>query len=151
MSVQMFLRGFSVASDCRISTVYLCRILHRCNYCQSFITTPVFETASEKYDWLNRVVAVGIGQVLPTAVAYKVYAILQVGHPQIQTAQGQISEYQQGGMPFGLGDVLALAVTSPKQAYFHITSIQILSVLPPCCPSSGTAWPSAVAASVASL
>jgi len=41
-----------------------------------FRTTPVFETASEKYDWLNRVVAVGIGQFLPTGVAYKVYAIL---------------------------------------------------------------------------
>jgi hypothetical protein len=41
-----------------------------------FRTTPVFETASEKYGWLNRVVAVGIGQFLPTGVAYKVYAIL---------------------------------------------------------------------------
>ena len=41
-----------------------------------FRTTPVFETASEKYGWLNRVVAVGIGQFLSTAVAYKVYAIL---------------------------------------------------------------------------
>lgn len=41
-----------------------------------FRTTPVFETTSEKYDWLNRVVAVGIGQFLPTGVAYKVYAIL---------------------------------------------------------------------------
>ena len=41
-----------------------------------FRTTPVFETASEKYDWLNRVVAVGIGQFLPTGVTYKVYAIL---------------------------------------------------------------------------
>ncbi|UCD22949.1 MAG: DUF3237 family protein [Chloroflexota bacterium] len=40
------------------------------------MTTPVFETASEKHDWLNRVVAVSIGQVLPTAVAHKVYAIL---------------------------------------------------------------------------
>jgi hypothetical protein len=41
-----------------------------------FRTTPVFETASEKYSWLNRVVAVGIGQFLPAGVAYKVYAIL---------------------------------------------------------------------------
>jgi len=41
-----------------------------------FRTTPVFETASEKYGWLNRLVAVGIGQVLPAGVAYKVYAIL---------------------------------------------------------------------------
>ena len=41
-----------------------------------FRTTPVFETASEKYDWLNRIVAVGIGRMTPTGVGYKVYAIL---------------------------------------------------------------------------
>ena len=41
-----------------------------------FRTTPVFETASEKYGWLNRIVAVGIGRMTPTGVAYKVYAIL---------------------------------------------------------------------------
>jgi len=41
-----------------------------------FRTTPVFETASEKYDWLNRIVTVGIGRFTPTGVAYKVYTIL---------------------------------------------------------------------------
>jgi len=41
-----------------------------------FRTTPVFETASEKYGWLNRIVAVGIGRFIPAGVAYKVYAIL---------------------------------------------------------------------------
>jgi len=41
-----------------------------------FRTTPVFETASEKYGWLNRIVAVGIGRFTPTGVAYKVYAVL---------------------------------------------------------------------------
>ena len=41
-----------------------------------FRVTPVFETASEKYSWLNKIVTVGIGQALPTGVAYKVYAIL---------------------------------------------------------------------------
>jgi hypothetical protein len=41
-----------------------------------FRTTPVFETASEKYGWLNRVVAVGVGAITRTGVAYKVYAIL---------------------------------------------------------------------------
>ncbi len=41
-----------------------------------FRTTPVFETASEKYGWLNRIVAVGIGRVTPTGVVYRVYAIL---------------------------------------------------------------------------
>ena len=41
-----------------------------------FRTTPVFETASEKYGWLNRIVAVGIGRLTPTGVGYKVYAVL---------------------------------------------------------------------------
>jgi len=41
-----------------------------------FRVTPILETASEKYGWLNRVIAVGIGRVTPTGVTYKVYAIL---------------------------------------------------------------------------
>ncbi|MDD5169684.1 MAG: DUF3237 domain-containing protein [Syntrophales bacterium] len=41
-----------------------------------FRTTPVFETGSEKYGWLNRIVAVGVGKRTPTAVEYTVYAIL---------------------------------------------------------------------------
>ena len=41
-----------------------------------FRTTPVFETASDKYGWLNRIVAVGVGRVTPTGVGYRVYAIL---------------------------------------------------------------------------
>jgi hypothetical protein len=41
-----------------------------------FRTTPVFETASEKYDWLNRTAAVGIGRGTPTGVAYHVHAVL---------------------------------------------------------------------------
>ena len=41
-----------------------------------FRTTPVFETGSEKYGWLNRTVAVGVGKRTPTAVEYTVYAVL---------------------------------------------------------------------------
>ncbi|MBW2092893.1 MAG: DUF3237 domain-containing protein [Deltaproteobacteria bacterium] len=41
-----------------------------------FRTTPVFETASEKYAWLNKIIAVGVGTIIPNAVAYKVYTIL---------------------------------------------------------------------------
>jgi hypothetical protein len=41
-----------------------------------FRTAPVFETASEKYDWLNRIVAVGVGSVKANWVGYTVYAIL---------------------------------------------------------------------------
>ena len=41
-----------------------------------FRTAPCFETASEKYGWLNRIVAVGIGKLAPNWVGYTVYAIL---------------------------------------------------------------------------
>ena len=41
-----------------------------------FRTTPIFETASEKYGWLNRIVAVGVGRLAPNWVGYTVYAVL---------------------------------------------------------------------------
>ena len=41
-----------------------------------FRTTPVFETASEKYGWLNKVVTVGTGLVSNEGVEYDVYSIL---------------------------------------------------------------------------
>ncbi len=37
---------------------------------------PFYETGSEKYAWLNRVVAVGVGRMAPHWVGYSVYAIL---------------------------------------------------------------------------
>ena len=39
-------------------------------------TTPVFETGSAKYDWLNKIVAVGVGKPVPGKAAYSVYQIL---------------------------------------------------------------------------
>ena len=41
-----------------------------------FRITPVFETGSEKYAWLNSIVAVGVGERLPAGPCYKVYTIL---------------------------------------------------------------------------
>lgn len=41
-----------------------------------FRTTPVFETGSEKYSWLNRIISVGVGTAEPNRVSYKVYQIL---------------------------------------------------------------------------
>ena len=41
-----------------------------------FRTTPVFETGSEKYGWLNSVVAVGVGSAGANWVEYDVFAIL---------------------------------------------------------------------------
>jgi hypothetical protein len=38
--------------------------------------TPSFETAAPKYDWLNRIVAVGVGRRLPDHAAYDVFQIL---------------------------------------------------------------------------
>jgi hypothetical protein len=39
-------------------------------------TGLVFETASKKYDWLNRVVGVGVGRREPGAVFYDVFEVL---------------------------------------------------------------------------
>ena len=39
-------------------------------------TTPVFETAAEKYGWLNQIVAVGVGIRTPTGLKYTVYTVL---------------------------------------------------------------------------
>jgi hypothetical protein len=38
--------------------------------------TPYFETAAPKYDWMNRIVAVGVGRRLPDHAAYDVFEIL---------------------------------------------------------------------------
>ena len=39
-------------------------------------TTPVFETASEKYSWLTRIIAVGVARPVPGKAAYSVYQLL---------------------------------------------------------------------------
>jgi hypothetical protein len=41
-----------------------------------FRTAPMFETAAERYAWLNRVLAIGIGRRTPSQVFYTVYAVL---------------------------------------------------------------------------
>jgi len=41
-----------------------------------FRTTPVFETASPKYDWLNRIVAVATGRREASGPVYEVYEVL---------------------------------------------------------------------------
>ena len=41
-----------------------------------FRTTPIFETSSEKYGWLNRIISVGVGEIAPGRVSYSVYNIL---------------------------------------------------------------------------
>ena len=40
-----------------------------------FRTAPFYETASEKYGWLNRIVAVGVGTVETNRVSYNVFEI----------------------------------------------------------------------------
>jgi hypothetical protein len=41
-----------------------------------FRMVPVFETASEKYSWLNRIVSVATGQRESTGPIYDVYEVL---------------------------------------------------------------------------
>jgi hypothetical protein len=43
---------------------------------QYWRTTPIFETASPKYDWLTKIIAVGVGKTVPGKAAYSVYQIL---------------------------------------------------------------------------
>jgi hypothetical protein len=40
-----------------------------------FRIAPTFETASEKLDWLNRLIAIGVGKRTATGVIYDVFAI----------------------------------------------------------------------------
>jgi hypothetical protein len=41
-----------------------------------FRTTPVFETAAPKYDWLNRIVSVATGRREKTGPVYEVFEVL---------------------------------------------------------------------------
>jgi hypothetical protein len=41
-----------------------------------FRTNPLFETAAAKYDWLNRIVAIGIGHRRADGVTYSVFEVL---------------------------------------------------------------------------
>jgi hypothetical protein len=41
-----------------------------------FRTAPAFETAAEKYAWLNRIVAVGVGERRPAGPRYTIHEIL---------------------------------------------------------------------------
>ena len=39
-----------------------------------FMTQPRFETGDERYAWLNRLVTVGEGRLIPSGVEYRLYA-----------------------------------------------------------------------------
>ena len=41
-----------------------------------FRIAPTFETASEKYNWLNFIQAVGVGRITTTGVAHELYEVL---------------------------------------------------------------------------
>ena len=41
-----------------------------------FRTTPAFETAAKKYDWLNRIIAVATGRREASGPVYEVYEVL---------------------------------------------------------------------------
>lgn len=43
---------------------------------QYWRTTPIFETGSTKYEWLNKIIAVGVGKTVPGKAAYSIYHIL---------------------------------------------------------------------------
>lgn len=39
-------------------------------------TTPVFETGAAKYEWLTKIVTVGVGRRVPNKAAYRIFQIL---------------------------------------------------------------------------
>ena len=39
-------------------------------------TTPIFETGAAKYDWLTKIIAVGVGKNVPGKAAYSIYQVL---------------------------------------------------------------------------
>ena len=39
-------------------------------------TAPFFETAAARYDWINRIVAIGVGRRVPDGVSYDVFEVL---------------------------------------------------------------------------
>ncbi|MBW2365485.1 MAG: DUF3237 domain-containing protein [Deltaproteobacteria bacterium] len=41
-----------------------------------FRTTPVFETGSEKYNWISKIICVGVGEMGKNQVRYKIYQVL---------------------------------------------------------------------------
>jgi hypothetical protein len=41
-----------------------------------FRTNPLFETASPRYDWINRIVAVGVGHRRPDGPIYSIFEVL---------------------------------------------------------------------------
>jgi len=40
-----------------------------------FFTNPMFQTAAEKYAWLNQTIAIGRGKIVPGGVEYRVWAV----------------------------------------------------------------------------
>ena len=41
-----------------------------------FRTVPMFETATDRYAWINNIVAVGVGERVADGVRYEVFEIL---------------------------------------------------------------------------
>jgi hypothetical protein len=67
-------RGLMVISPANYERVFAGEWVDPAEY--YFRTTPLFETAAEKYQWLNRTVAASVGRLTATRVEQTVYAIL---------------------------------------------------------------------------
>jgi hypothetical protein len=51
-------------------------VVHRGDNGLYWRVRPIFQTASEKYDWLNHVVSIGKNKQVPGKVAYDIFGIL---------------------------------------------------------------------------
>ncbi len=41
------------------------------------VSAPLFQTGAEKYDWMNRIQAVGVGQNGPDSLVYEMYQVTE--------------------------------------------------------------------------
>jgi hypothetical protein len=71
--VYMAYRGILDAAPAVMARILRGQPVERSEY--YFRTAPTFQTAAPQYDWLNRIQAIGIGEVTAGGVAYDAYAI----------------------------------------------------------------------------
>ena len=72
--IYYYYRGIYYSSSAATSTSHQASLVEPSEF--YFRITPRFETGSKKYGWLNRVVAVGVGEAEENRVAYRVYGVL---------------------------------------------------------------------------
>jgi hypothetical protein len=53
-----------------------------------FRTAPLFETSAPKYDWMNRIIAIGTGYRMPDGPLYSIFEVLWILSQRFVTCRG---------------------------------------------------------------